>query len=1115
MAGEDSNVKDIEKKEKIRNKQNVAESQKVKSEAAMEPYTAQNHQGSKTVIHEASHTTLSSNVSVSNNSFAGPSDKVAIRDSSLPRFAQGKAKIKESSSVHTNSEKAPSRAAYTSSEQSSPAQSSASSSAPPSPFESGRVSSKQPAYDHFRRQHERSPLTSAPTENHSSQQHAPEADRFRTGYNYSPRTKSSIDSSTDSTHSLTEGDSVSKVHQTDTPSDIYGPKVRQADQYSLSDRVRIDDGDTFASSKAEYKETETDSSKAHVIDDFDPGHLQQSSHRSEQKERPLSNPSDPYLPSRANKTDGVLAKTKAEYRDFDVDASKARVIDSVTKYNNQNRMVDSYLSDAGHPGSNPSIQKGTQRGKVNIDKQEVSSAFSNNSMHSGKISRNSKTRTSRLDSLLGPRHSVFTKATEGSDATAGLNQTKDIGKTIKRTADAGLGIAGTVGKATAKTIATTGRISATAGKAVTTLGGKLYSIGSPERARKWEANKPVINAKFDAFSTFSKRIGKEDSKVVIKDLAKKAPVTTKVTTADGTELTEHTISKKAKAYEKVPKRDDAVKQDSHQTKEKKPDKKSSATSSSRDSSSKKLSSDKKGKKNDKKKAKGGAKGGAGGSAGKPSHSKLFQSKKKNAANSSSKHSPFKAFNQIKMAIQGIILKLVCSCLGFCSAIITILTPILAFSVFFPLGFSADESDAVTNNIKQQAMAAMLRVQQDYMDEVASYYDRTCRLVDEDGDKLHPSHTACFATYLGDTSTLYKNLYSPETRSTGCRLTTNEYRSYNIQVLYTTIISLATIATGNETTDADFYEEYCCNLLKKILHKSTHSDSGGTCLIIVHDTGLTNAMRLDSKKVKCNISRGCRETFPAVNNDWMHSHGNNSMEYNVSRRSSENYREWAGWVTPTQESFLFAQSMFELSPEDWQAMNIEIPGSLGYTGGRPISVDIQEVIIENLDTSLSQDDDEHRAAMISKALYEINRLHVYSNVGETSYSKDDDLGAQMDESSFILGLLQSVGVVPENSGGDFETIMSYPDATVLRPGDILLKHQEIYNEETEAWEVDNHVLLFIGYNEEGKPMTIECGGSSGWRTLTHRNGAISIHTYESVALMKYQRGITHIKNPFGD
>lgn len=450
-------------------------------------------------------------------------------------------------------------------------------------------------------------------------------------------------------------------------------------------------------------------------------------------------------------------------------------------------------------------------------------------------------------------------------------------------------------------------------------------------------------------------------------------------------------------------------------------------------------------------------------------------------------------------------------------IIDVFMLIILFPVvsIFPSAHLEDESYAVTENVGKQAITSMLVTQQDYLREVEAYWDATCQLRDEYGNKLHPHHTAYFAGYMGATTDEFANLTTPCASSNSCRLTDGTRITYGIDVLYKTIISMATVATGNESYDAEFYTGYCENLLNKILHCSSYYyDRGGTIPVYVYDTGLTDGMVLDPLKTHCTIGTGCGETFPKVDNDWMHAHGENSDEYSTRIRLSEHYNTWYGWTYYEKGYFDWALNLWELSSKDWAEINIILPGTEEFGsnfGGQPLTIEE----MAELDSLLTaQTDNPERLAVVNSALnaFQLGIIYSQDQRGNTRYA-GEGLSIYQDCSSFCWNVIVDAGVMPGIDHAKTTATFAADEHNVsisgyvLKPGDILVNF-------TNDGIANDHALMFLGLDENGKIQTIECGASYSQYT-TAINNAISIKTYNSVAQMMSIQNVRYIINYFGD
>ena len=103
-------------------------------------------------------------------------------------------------------------------------------------------------------------------------------------------------------------------------------------------------------------------------------------------------------------------------------------------------------------------------------------------------------------------------------------------------------------------------------------------------------------------------------------------------------------------------------------------------------------------------------------------------------------------------------------------------------------------------------------------------------------------------------------------------------------------------------------------------------------------------------------------------------------------------------------------------------------------------------------------------------------------------------------TFAYGLLQINGIVPSYPGCSTESINALPNGNSIVTGELFI---------TET----GHVIIYIGRDPDGKPMTIECGGEN-LDSIIHRNGPITIHKYDSIGRMLISRKIVESKNPYG-
>lgn len=818
---------------------------------------------------------------------------------------------------------------------------------------------------------------------------------------------------------------------------------------------------------------------------------------------------------------------KVTYRTLSMDAAHSRVIDD---FSNNQRLIDDYLKGHGintrnltardidkmigkqgryNYGQTSMFHAGQSKFFTGTGRDKFSSisdvALKRNSGWAGKADKGGVFIDSELrDVLIEKRFQLdvapkmrqiqsgkgglknTTKAwvqqgTQNTDTAEGYQHAQAVVHGARAGALIVEGSAAGVGTAAMKSIEATGRITSGTAKTAINLTGKIYSRGNTARATKWTTNVSKVNGTLDKVSAASKYIGKEGTAAIHRGLKASVGFTSQSTMKKakiiggkvgggigkgGKWIVTNTVGK-TRVGRKIAR------------------KTASATS--------KIAS-----------------------IGKAVATKYASLQLTVYNHTKLIRMPFKAANSISRALKGLAIKLAGGFVGLCIIVAVLLTPIAAFTAILPDAFLADDSYSTTNNVGQKAIMEMLPVQQNFLREIEAYWDATCTLVDEDGNKLHPHHSAHFAMYMGDATDEFSNLSGSGYNSTTCSLSTGETTTYGIDVLYKTIISMATVATGNEDQDQDFYSKYCCLLLNKILHNGSWSfDDDGVIPVYIYDTGLTDGMILDAQGVTCSINPGgCGEYLVAADNGWMHTYGEDSNEYSTWLRLSHNYNEWKGWTAFDEGYFEWAQNLWELSSEDWTAINIILPGTGDFGsdfGGSPLTSDE----IANLNSVLAeQTDNPDRLAVIDSALAAFQQGIIYSQPqrGNTKHA-GDGLSIYQDCSSFCWNNLVNAGVVAgQNWAKTTQTFASDSHCVnmngyTLKPGDILVNY-------TNDGVKNDHAMMFLGFDENGKPQTIECGGGFS-RYNVASNNAISIKTYNSVSQMLSLRGVRYIVNYFGD
>lgn len=818
---------------------------------------------------------------------------------------------------------------------------------------------------------------------------------------------------------------------------------------------------------------------------------------------------------------------KATYRTLSMDAAHSRVIDD---FANNQRLVDDYLKGHGintrnltardidkmigkqgrfNYGQTSMFHAGQSKFFTGAGRDKLSSisdaALKRNSGWAGSADKGGVYIDSELrDVLIEKRFQLglspkinqiqrgkgglkntasawVQQGTQDTDTAAGYQHAQAIVHGARAGALIAEGSSAAVGTAAIKSIEATGRIASATAKTALNVTGKVYSHGNASRAAKWTTNVSKVNNTLDKISAVSKYIGREGTAAIHRGLKASVGFTSKSSMKKariiggkvggglgkgGKWIVTNTVGR-TRVGRKVARKTTSM--------------------ISRISDIGKAAASKF----------------AAMQLAVYNHTKLIRM-------------PFKAFNSISRALKGLAIKVAGCFIGLCIIVAVVLTPVAAFTAILPDAFLADDSYTTTDNVGQTAIMEMLPVQQDFLREVEAYWDATCTLVDADGNKLHPHHSAYFALYMGDYTDEFSNLTGPDQSSSVCYLSTGESVSYGIDVLYKTVISMATVATGNEDQDQEFYSKYCCLLLDKILHSGTWNfDNNGVIPVYIYDTGLTDGMKLDPSAKSCSISPGgCGEYFASVDDGWMHTYGDDSNEYSTWLRLSHNYNEWKGWTAFDEGYFEWAQNLWELSAEDWAAINVVLPGTSDFGsdfGGSPLSA--EELV--NIDSVLAeQTDNPARLAVIESALNAFQQGIIYSQEqrGNTKH-EGDGLSIYQDCSSFCWNNLVNAGVVPGIDWAKSTQTFASDSHCVnmngysLKPGDILVNY-------TNDGKKNDHALMFLGFDENGKPQTIECGGGFS-RFNVASNNAISIKTYNSVSSMLSLRGIRYIVNYFGD
>lgn len=684
-----------------------------------------------------------------------------------------------------------------------------------------------------------------------------------------------------------------------------------------------------------------------------------------------------------------------------------------------------------------------------------------------------------------------TTAAEDTDTASGYRYAKGVQMGARATALVSETGAAAVGKATVRSIEATGRISAAAAKGGMNVAGAVYARGDAVRRQRWKQLTEGAMRKADKVSSMSKAIGDAGSEGISKAWSKSVQFTNSKTTKKISVISQNVgkankwVVQKTIGRTKVGQRaGEAVK------KATKPFKAIKAF------------------------------------GGKVS-TRLGGIHAAFAAHTKFLRLPFTGLNALKAMGRKAILTIAAGFLLLILIVVVVLTLMMAVTSILPDTFLADQNDATTDNVGNMAIEAMLAVQNDFLDEVEQYMNDHCDLEDEDGNPLHPSHNAYFNLYMGDNTDVFGNLASPPGNSSNCALVNGGSQPYNISVLYKTIISMATVATGNETEDGEFYSEYCCLLLKKILHQASITDNeDGTVAIDLKDVGLTDAMVLDASEIECNLSEsaeqdedwtisnifnynGCGRRFEIVENNWMHRHGHDSLEYSVSRRSSQYYNWWNGWASDPTGPYDWAMNLWELGNEDWEQMDIQLPGFVG--GGDNGAAMSPTTVLNTIEALRDAGYSEERIQAIMIAMNEVGQ-HTYGVRNDS-----EDISYRTDCSGFISGVLMSAGLL--NQHGSCQWLVgNVPHTTELVPGTLMVKNNTAGRVENGQVRSSNHVVMYLGAVEGyGDYCVVECSTK-----YTYVNGirseyvdGVSISGFNTLAQMQARYPYSYYLNPYGD
>ena len=827
-----------------------------------------------------------------------------------------------------------------------------------------------------------------------------------------------------------------------------------------------------------------------------------------------------------NRETGQLENSKVSTKEFASDNTHSHLVND---FNNNKRIIDSYLQSRGINGKKLTIREIDKMiGKADKISYEKYSRFHAGEPLDGKL----RDKISEINAQLfkqgtgkagkGPHGVViddqlreilkekrwqlemqsrinqiqrspggvknFAKSwtnemTRDSDFETGMQTVKTVTTTMKATAVVAEGAVTVASTAAVTAAELTGRATASVGHAGINMGGRIYARGDQAKSLAWKNKTSKATNSFDKLTNNSKVIGREGRKIIGQNTkaavsftsaspSRKVRVVTN-TMANGARWVFVNTAGRTKAGQKV------------MTGYKKATDKVKGFASKIRGGFNKIQNNI------------------------YNHTKLIRA-------------PFSAVNAVQRAVKKVAIHIgVTVGLAFLSCSIVLIAvmivPIIFSSVlsFFtslmPAAFMADSSYEITNQVGQETINAMLVTQTEFLKEVEDYMDRTCTLTDAEGNKLHSHHNAYFLKYMGDNTDDFENLSSTTVPTSDTyTMMTGETSSYNIEALYRTIISMATVATGNEAQEKDFYVDYSRLLLEKILHTAKFSDCDGRVPIILTDTGITDAMKLDQSVVDPSW---CDDYFPAVDDGWMHTHGVDSLEYSEWLRHEENYNTWHGWNVEDMASYDWAVTLWEMSSEDWSELGIVLPGSVG--GGDNGAAFKPTLVSNTVDKLKEQGYSELRVKAIEVALNEVGK-HIYGVRSDSSY-----FPYTLDCSDFISGVLLAAnvpGAQDATTGGMVKLYPHLSDGDEVVPGTIMVFKDTSGTVVNGQVHSDNHVVMYIGAVEGyGDYCVIECSDKT-----TYRNGepyvkvdGVSVSGFTSFEQLRAEYPYRYYLNPYGD
>lgn len=493
--------------------------------------------------------------------------------------------------------------------------------------------------------------------------------------------------------------------------------------------------------------------------------------------------------------------------------------------------------------------------------------------------------------------------------------------------------------------------------------------------------------------------------------------------------------------------------------------------------------------------------------------------------------------------------------------------IVIINLLIPVSWLED-SDIDVNAVINK----MCEAEGQFMKDVEFTYDITCNELDENGNKLHPYHTAEINAFSGDRDDDFNNLdlaTLTDQNATHCRLISQstpshlEMRQYDTVTLYKTIIAMQHARQDLFWEDGIFsseakqgdVEEYCIQLLKKILYTCVSTDANGRIQIRINHTGLTNAMRLDEEKITSNFfSAGStssfdeddigtngygyeQATFPIYKDGLTHrpniwsvigSFFKGDEEFDEEIEAWHSYLD-GYWSKYHRDELEIVRELWEMTDEEWLEMGIQLPTANELTGNMGPSIDY--ATLQEVETSLmAQGLNPYRIKVIITALKECGK-HIYG-----LRSAPGNFPFKLDCSDFVSGALLEAGVpgaVDATCYGIVDMAKSSLNQAYsvkhnaarnskstreLLPGDIMVKN------ETQGKAIDgrvssqNHVVIYIGaIPGYGEHCVIECTtrcrkkyGNTGTNVIT----GVAVSGFNTIEDLLKSYDYQFIIDPYG-